>query len=436
MSGYGISKLLKRAGADDLQADAAWLIWVFSIFVTTNCFHHYSYTVLPYQITILCSLCLRHRWLSFLLGICIGLTGEEHLLAAPVLIGLAAMCDQDRSRLQRLIDAAVPIGSIGSTLVLHRLLWIWILQRSAPIDPRFTFHFDSFGAFGRLTWIWLSSLYPGAIVQVDSVTNYSGVWFSIGFAVAFAAFATRMSRPGGSTKVVLGVACICCCSFVVLWLLSTLTGQTPPALQRRYAHVPYTLCTMTVAVALLAPGVRRIFGLAPAATVVAFSFGLWWQLQYFVLPVIRAQDDQLWERISKLTSAKAPAANILFVSASYPDVLKEPITNTDAAPMRPGSPEIFELAFGGFWWELQYAIDVVGATFAAYRWEEVDASHVRLFGSDVNGLPPRIVEKSSIVTVFDEGKPGLSLGDPREVSTYGDFQTFIEAAKHKGMPIP
>jgi hypothetical protein len=142
------------------------------------------------------------------------------------------------------------------------------------------------------------------------------------------------------------------------------------------------------------------------------------------------QDQRVWDVLTQRVAAKGPGASVIFISAYYANMMKQQqLEDTAAIAFRPGSQEILESPFLGFWWEAQYAIVVSKASFAAYRWEDVDADHVRLFGNGANGLPPRVVNKSSIVVLFDERPDPKAARDPRGVTTYDDWGKFTEAAK-------
>lgn len=432
-SGYGIARLLVRAGADELQAGLAWAVWVFSVFLVTSCFHYYSYEILPYQITILCALTLRYRIVSFFLGTAIALTGEAHLVASCLLLFLVALTAESRSKRECIVDAVVPIAAVVCAVIVHRLTWLFIVgQQSGP--GRFTFATPAASDFFARAQIWFGTLLQGMTEQIIDLLKFSGAGSILvaGVIIAGAAAAKR-SWPGGSVRPAIGVAVICVASFGVLFAHSMLTGLIAPWLPRRYGYVPNTLCVMTVVLALLAPRVRALFGIGPAVSAFSVSLSFWILLQFVALPGVRSQDQHVWNVVKVNLAAKGPDANLLLISDAFLDVARKPtIDDISSVAFRPGVPEILESAFQGYWWEAQHAIVFEGAGFSAYRWENVDADHVKLFGNGVNRLPPRIVPTASIVVLYDQRKNPYSANDPRGVTTFNDWNKFKDVIAAKG----
>jgi len=433
-SGYGIARLLVRVGADELQAGLAWAVWVFSVFLVTFCFHYYSYEILPYQITILCALTLRYRVVSFFLGTAIALTGEAHLIASCLLLFLVAVTAESRSKQQRIVDAGVPIAAVVCAVIAHRLTWLFIVgHQSGP--TRFTFAAPTTLEFLVRVRIWLGTLLPGMTDQIIELLKFSGAGSILVVVIIVAgAAAAKRSWPGGSVRPAIGIAVICVASFGVLFAHSMLTGLISPWLPRRYGYVPNTLCVMTLVIALLTPRVRAVFGIGPAVVAFSVSLSFWMLLQFVALPGVRSQDQHVWNVVKLNLTAKGPGANLLLISDAFLDVTRRPIIeDLNSVAFRPGVSEIFESAFQGYWWEAQHAIVFSAANFSAYRWENVDADHVKLFGNGVNGLPPRIVPTSSIVVLYDQRKNPYSANDPRGVTTFNHWQEFKEVIAAKGL---
>jgi len=423
LSGYGISRLLLRGGANALQADAAWTVWVFSAFAVTSCFHHYSYLILPYQITILCAVLIRWRLVSFLLGIFIALTGEVHLPAACLMLVLVAR-SPDRARKAWISDLAIPLAAIVGTVIAHRILW----NMSIPYDNgvrRYNVGINGLYESFERTGAWVSTLVPGMASQIAEIVSLSGgAALFLLFGIILGA-SVRGRDVGGSNRVAIALFAVAFASFTVLWALSASTGQISPILPRRYGYVPYTLCVMSVVVLLFAPGLKRVLGTAAGATVLAIVLSLWGMLQFEVLRTVRVQDKRVWDVVLRTLAAKGPSASILFVSASHLDYLKRSaIVEVNSIPFRAPSPDILESAFQGYWWESQYAVVFAHAAFSAYKWDDVDDQNIKLFGNGLNGMSSRTVNKSSVVVLFDEQR---APGDPRRVSTYTDWERFQSA---------
>ncbi|HEY0329443.1 MAG TPA: hypothetical protein VGC77_10120 [Rhodopseudomonas sp.] len=436
-AGYGISRLLLRAGADRFQANLGGVVCSLSAFIVTSCFHHYSYLILPYQLTIFCALVIKRRKLVLGISIAIALSGEAHLAGAATLLLLAALIDKERSLRTRLTDAALPISAMFLTVVTHRLIWLYLVGDSAA-PTRYNLSFPTRTELIERTGRWLNSLFPGMTTQIFDIFTFSGGWALFGFLMVIlaSAFVRFVPKPGSDAgwRIPLGLAAIFLSSLAILWALSAFSGQVSAALPRRYGYVPNTIFVVLVVVTLSAPRIRARLSAGPAIAAAALSISIWGLLECVTLPLVNIQDGRVWDVLRGTLKAKGDGAGVLFVSASdWSATQVDELKKLDSVSFRGDPSEVLESPFSGYAWEAEYSIVVAGAAFAAHRWRTVDEDHVELFGNGLNFRASRLVEKKSVVVFFDERPAVRPLSDPRAITTFMDWDKFHAAVTAKGL---
>ena len=454
-SAWGIYRMLRRFHADAIQSGAVAIAWGFSFFANTTCFHHYSYLILPYDITIGCALILQKnhdqpkRWLWRLLAaaVCVAIawTGEAHLLAAmAILVLVAAATPSAQTARQRWIDAAIPLAVIPAAASLHR--WVWSKLVPVPADhPRYVFVMPSRQQFVERSAEFLASLYKGAAVQIQAIFTFAGPWiFVVGALLALCALSYLWYRPGqlrdwwtsGERRncgIVLSVPMvpILLASLAVLWALSVFTGQISPVMPRRYGYVPYSLMTVVVLVFLTDPWMRRRVGMIPALVACGAAVYPWVVLQLACLPVVRSQDGRVWAAARTAMAGKVDPC-VLFIDAwDHPDM---PGFQLGAGtPGLRGSefPEIFESPLMGYWWESQYADMVLGARYVGYRAVPEGPGRVRLYGNGLLMEESALIPTASLVVMADLGlnppRQDAGVGHIVSLTTWDAFQSSVAA---------
>jgi hypothetical protein len=423
-TGWGIYRLLRRLRTDSWQATAIAWVWVLSPFSSTSCFHHYSYLILPYQLTVACALVLqkahdadpRSAWFRHLLagalGIMVACTGEAHLMASILVLILVALgTPSSRLRSQRWVDAAVPVTIIVATVVLHRWAWSALVGHD-PVTPRYVFGLPTLEEVNLRTATYLTSLLKGITAQVQAIIEFAGPWALMSAAVAGALGlglwrfwrdpedTTPAPRVLPVVLLLMGLA-----SVAVVWALSVFTGQVSVTFPRRYGYVPNTIAVMMVVALLAERSIRRRLGVVPALAVSVVLVWLWITLQVACLPVVRAQDERLWTA-ARAAMAGKQAPSIVFLNAwNSPDMPGYELHVETPGLRGREFPPIFESPFSAFWWQSQYAVVVLGARFAADRAIAQDAGRrVRLAGNGLNDKPPIVAAIDSVVVVADLGR--------------------------------
>ncbi len=192
LSGLGLRRLLPQIGADRTQAVMA-LVWIVSPFAVTTCFHHYSYSLLPYQLTIACALALiaERRWTAALLALLIANTGEAYLPAAALTLVLATLAAQ-----KKLADLALLLGVMLVSILLHRIVWSHLLVPGGP--QRFAFAPQSLSVILSRLGAVLAGTARGISEQVRPILALSGPWLAGTAAVSYVLVAP-VSLPPGQT---------------------------------------------------------------------------------------------------------------------------------------------------------------------------------------------------------------------------------------------
>jgi hypothetical protein len=388
-SGWGIFLLMQRFGVERSQSWAAVTVWILSPFAITFCFHHFTYLLLPYCATLLTLLYIRSRSLAALGGFAIASTGESHLIASGALILFVSLSLPDeRSVRDRIFDTVVPIAVAITTIVLHRLLWSVLIPDQATTG-RFVYRtVDPATALERAR-LYFESVPRGMWHQVSDTLALAGSWSIACAAVAGAVFMRAIWTQGSADRrasnlvpvVLLGLFVV---SLGVLLLVGIVAGQVSFAQPRRYGYAPYTFLCMAVVAFLFSPMVREKIGVGLGSATVSMIVGLWLTLEAVCFPVVRAQDEEVWARVGQMKAERGGAFSVVFETAWTP---------TDKPDYKLGIwtdgirgqdfPELFESAFGVYWWQGHHALVVEGAQFAADRYERLDDKNVRLFG---NGL--------------------------------------------------
>jgi hypothetical protein len=427
LAGYGIFRVLLRLGSDRPQAWAMAAVWIFSPFAATSCFHHYSYLILPYQLTIACVLVLqrlhdpglRRPWLwrigAGALGSAIALTGETHLLAAPLALYMIAWrTPSPRPLGSRIVDAVVPVAAMAATALLHRLVWSAIVPSSAaPVRYAFGLPPNADQALWRME-TFLKSLPFGVTDQARAIADFAGNWAFVAAALAFLAAAAlawnwrHEKTTGASSALPAAFLALAAAGFVVVFLLSLFTGQVSLIYPRRYGYIPYTLAAMAAVGFLSAGVIRRIGGMVPAGALAAAVVGLWAILETIDLPTVRAQDGRVYGAVRAALDEKA-MADVLILCAWHPAVSapeQPPIFDTPG--LRSLSfPEIFESPASRYIWLSQYIIVILHAEFVGVR-AIAEKDGVRLISEGAwrrlstvpNTAPSSVVVPASSVVVL------------------------------------
>lgn len=382
-----LNKFLRLHGAPQIFSLAASIIWLVSPFSSTTCFHHYAYLIFPYQITFLTASILISNQLKiesipfyFLVvvgGIIIGLTGEQHLIAAIVLLIISAFASHSKIVIKATFYTIV--AAIIS-IITHYSIWR-LIYANLQVPQRYYFKGNPFISFFENVFIVFKSFYLGLTIEVSVIIKYSGFIITlivtliiiIAFIKLFFIhrsinnnlsiyFPTRLS-----SRFFISIGLVFFSSFIVIFLVEILTGQIGEILPRRYGYIPYTLLIiflLGINSFLIRKGLPQylIYGL-----IIGYSFGLFCQLQLGLLPLIRLEDNRVKGLIKSLAT-----------SGKYEGVL---FINSFESPFPPETPKpwtsglrstndywVFESIFSFYWTQSVYTrnnfgVPATGGTF-------------------------------------------------------------------------
>ena len=432
-----INRFLRNLRVDRIQSAAVALVWIISPFAFTSCFHHFSYLILPCQLTVIGALLLQKllknetemnsgilRLVLIPIGLAIAWTGESHLLLTGFILAVAGFISpSSRSFWSRTIESMIPLMAICVGILLHRALWSGLIRHHPLAVSRFHFSVPNREEVSQRGLHFLNSLPEGVFCQVKPILILTG-WPTF-ILVVSGVIALGFLLRRVLAKIDSSVAEFSCgeprafvVSFTIFLALiasisvtagvGILSNQVMDVLPRRYGYIPFTIGLMLIVSLATEPRVRRDNGFAPMIVVLSLIVTLWGGLQVFCLPLIRSQDRQLWDTI-RLAASKKTNPNILFVNAW--DNPEEPGFSVGAATpaMRDGIrfPEIFESTFTSYWWVEPYAKLRLKIPNVGFRADISSPKRVRLHLGRVF-FPPELedtveVPTSSLVVVADSG---------------------------------
>jgi hypothetical protein len=416
---------LRRCGLDSVQALMAALLWMLSPFAVTTCFHHYSYLILPTQISVALAWILYRslrlgrplglrQSLGFVVGgVVLALTGESHLVLAGCLLAYVAWAGAPERAWDAGSRYALVMGSAAATLVLHRLAWSALGPEGVP--GRFVFANPGLSQGIDRKFGYALSVPNGARVQVQQILAFSAwSWLVLLVVTASAGFwlhrqmrsvpLTSIAPPNGGMSRLLGVVTmLVAASLTVSWMHHVLFREVGTILPRRYGYVPYTVIIMATAVLLSTQQLRRSIGAWCAPLFTALTLGLWCALQFVCLPIVRHQDAAVWNSISTAIAAR-PQPALLFVNTWN----IQSVFGYNAPGLRgTGFPSIFESPFTRYWWQSQYVrvrlgVLATGNSIASERDQRVVLTG-QVAGVHFMPTPPVVADATSVVAVVETG---------------------------------
>lgn len=415
LTGYFISRIIARLGYSDLQALYIGLIWALSPFSATSCFHHYSYLILPWQIAIFNAFLIVNpeyisRWrivLFCILGSAIALTGESHLAGTSIFIFMIAITSTSSIKLSnRLLQFYTTFFSTIATIIIYKYVRSPLLASSTQ-PHRYLFSAPSFEEFCVRSSVFMESIVAGVTAQISPLLSIAGGWAFISFIgalclIPFIKIKNSSTQGAKNLQLPIFLALIFISSLSVIWMLSVFTGQVSAVLPRRYGYIPYTIGIAMVVAFLIEPYIyKRVTAVSIAAIII--PLWLWITLQGLALPMIRKEDNHVWQSLKNaIADKKAPS--VLFVNAwlNY----EEPtfVLTAGTPGLRGVTPEIFESALSGYWWQSQYATLLTGAKFAAGRVVEIEGK-VHLFGNGLLSHPESLkIPREEIIIIENTAK--------------------------------
>jgi hypothetical protein len=379
LSIYGILTKLRFEKSTSL---AFGILWMISPYIWTSCFHHFSYTILPSQILIIGSLLLmqysgngKTNLLAIILGIILGLTGELHLLAVPIVLFAIALATKKRFFLQAVILTAV---SMISAIAVHYLLWR-IFESDPSMHQRFALSLShNFSYWISLAEIAAKSVYFSFVIPIIKLSDGNLAWLGvITFIFALGIFASFVWIDRGSLsstdnlpnqnewQLAVLIFSIACSYLLIFVLVGVLSSGIPHTMPRRYGFVPLTLVLMAVCTALSASVKRKEYKYALTSLFLGIvaSFFVWHQV--ILVPKIRAADNALSAVIANETK-KDPRKGVLFFNASNAEFPRSAINPDSLGPAMQSTEdtELTQATYGTYWPAEMNITRIIGSQFA------------------------------------------------------------------------
>jgi hypothetical protein len=433
---YGLLSRLKFAKSSAL---ASGLIWMLSPFIWTSCFHHYSYTILPTQMLIIGSYLLiklpenrKKSLLAIAMGIVLGLTGELHLLAVPLVLIAVAIAAKNRAVLRA---AILTIISMILAISVHYLLWR-LFEANSSMHQRFALSLSHNPAqWKSLIYVAIKSIYFSFVIPLKKLSEGNFAWIatatffsSLGFFTALIWVDKRTSAsqdklPAPKDWRLAGFLFATAGSYFLIYgLVSVLSNSIPHTMPRRYGFVPLTLILMATCSALAALVSRNIYKKALLSlflgTVTAFF--IWYQVIF--VPEIRASNNTLTEAITNELKDDS-RKGVLFFNASnkefpraavYPDSLGPSMQDSEGT-------ELTQSGYGTYWPSEMNVTRIIEAPFACDIVGSLDNNKLRTacpYGSVIRDIKAR----DAIIVA----NLGFNSSDPfgKHISIFKNFDDF------------
>lgn len=429
-------RYLSNFRVDRIQSSMIAATWLVSPFSFTSCFHHYSYLILPCQLTISAALVHQmqlgsetgkhssvQRMALITIGMAIAWTGEAHfILTGLVIVATGFLSPSLKSWQSRAVETMIPLAAISAAVLAHRVLWAHLILKRPNVAPRFNFTTLNWEQFVFRGKAFLLSIPEGIMCQIKPIITFAG-WptYTIGFLAAITLaylfrvwllkFNHNYSEPAcvaPRAHVVPFVIFLCLiASIAVTASVAILSDLIMDVLPRRYGFIPFTIGLMLIIAITTEPRMRRKHGFTPMATAFCIIVILWGLLHVVCLPTIRKQDRRLWNKIRE-AAAKKHKPSLVFINArDHPDE-SHYLLGAATPAMRDGLrfPEIFESPFASYWMAEPYACLHLGIPYAGFRAVPVSQGLIQLNRQDFFPYRPKEIAEiptSSLIVVADTG---------------------------------
>jgi hypothetical protein len=317
---------------DRIIALALGLMWLFSPFIWTSCFHHYSYLILPAQLTIIACYFLTmvteakpQKILSIFLGIALALTGELHLVPATLILIFVAVVVNTKIVWRATI---LLIATMMLTVIAHFSIWkIFVSTNTSKARFSLNLTYDS-NYYKENISIGIKGVWRSIIEQLSEIGGTDTLWFMsitllssllIFLILGWVLAKVKSQEKNISNRSLLYLATIFIfVSFIYLIVeicIAAIAGHPANLLPRRYGYIPLTILFSATALYITVLANNRFGKTLTLSVVLGLMITLFIRHQFIILPATIAAD----ERLSKMISNElklAPTKTVLFFRAS------------------------------------------------------------------------------------------------------------------------
>lgn len=423
-------------------------MWLFSPLIWTSCFHHYSYLILPAQLTIIGSYFLltvtdanQRKILAVCLGVALALTGELHLVPAAVILISVAMASGLRATWRASI---LIISTMMLTVFTHHL--IWKLFAADDIQPhRFTLNLSHDASFWTYRiFVAVRGIGRSIVDQLSEIAGNNIIWFISSTLISSIAIFSILSwvsakrnniqkedMPARRPLLILAttlfvVYCIYLTMFVVVVVLADSVPQTMP---RRYGYIPLTIMLSSSALFISALAKGRLGKMMILSIVLGAMVTLFVRHQGVIIPATNAADERLSRLIGNALKQN-PDKVVLFFSTSEKIF---PLISLDAATLGPAmrevtSAEVSQAKYGTYWPAYMNTSKVLGASLTCVLGGVLDGGKLKLVCPPWQENPGAIDASQAIIVA----NLGFNTSDPfgeqvQVFQNYIDFEPYFFA---------
>ncbi len=433
--------LLIRLKVKRVFALSIGLIWLFSPFIWTSCFHHYSYVILPAQLTVIGAYLLvkveNYKSLysiAALLGFLLALTGEFHLVAAPSILILVSLASGRRSALR---GAILTVVSMCCVIIAHHQIW---RSFAATNDQRHRFVLSlsqDLSYWSHRIDVALKGVGLSAIQQLNEIIGHEYALFLINLIifslVIFVCYQWVFSEQKNinpdkkmfenSQLIFSGILFLISFLYLSVFLVVTvLTDSVSQVMSRRYGYIPFTIFIASLSIPASVIICYRPIKSLSIILMTSLSITLFAHHQGLILPLTRTADARLSE-IFRSVIEDEPNKPVLLFNA-FEKIFPVALDGATPGPAMRDliSAEVSQAVYGTYWPAQQNLTRVLGVPYVC------EMGSVRQDGTLTQICPPwqtnpGIIDGSKVIIIANLG---FEENDPfgEYVRVFRDFKEF------------
>jgi hypothetical protein len=441
VTGWVLFSIIRKLNYSNAAAFSSGIIWIFSPFIWTSCFHHFSYLIFPVQVSLIgiylmCWVIDKKKNIlaAAIFGVIVGLTGEMHL--APVILFTLLFMQFGGGLLNRKV-AFVFILTLIVSVVLHYLVW-----KTFAANTDETQRFNISVSHNSEYWIYrigvaFKSIYLFVLSQVGELLGggrkdivffliilVGGWWLVLSrCASKEVPLATQSDHDANRSWLSLSLFIFILVYLAFYVFVVVITDSVPITLPRRYGYVPLTMAFVLACLTIDLIDFNSIVKRFLLSVVVGFVLILFGKLHFSLVPEVRSSDNFIAKQIVA-EIIKSPQKPVLFFTASENNF---PLTSIDAYTLGPAmrdvaSSELTQAKFGTYWPSYINITKVLGAPYTCELggWDKLGKLKLICPAWQAN---PGSIDPNEVIIVANIG---FDSRDPlgRNVRVFGEFKDF------------